>query len=66
MMLKLFVSMQTRIAELRDREAGQTYVEYAVLIALVALGAIVLLGLFKNDIATAFSKLGTAVKNAAP
>ena len=65
-MLKLFVSIQTRIAELRDREAGQTYVEYAVLIALVALGAIILLGLFKDDIATAFGDLGDAVTGAVP
>jgi Flp pilus assembly pilin Flp len=65
-MLKLFVSIQTRIAELRDREAGQTYVEYAVLIALVALGAIVLLGLFKDDLKTAFGDLGDAVTGVVP
>ena len=38
-MLKLFIALQNRVAELRDREEGQTFVEYGVLIAIVAIGA---------------------------
>ena len=62
-MLKLWVSLQNRIAELRDREEGQTYVEYAVLIAVVAIAAAGLLIAFRGDIASAFDKLGDAVKD---
>ena len=63
-MLKLWVSLQNRIAELRDREEGQTYVEYAVLIAIVAVGAVALLIAFRGDISKAFTDLGNAINGA--
>ena len=53
-MLKLFISMQNKIAELRDREEGQTFVEYGVLIAIVAIGAIALLVVFRDELSDAF------------
>jgi Flp pilus assembly pilin Flp len=56
-MLKLFVSLQNRLAELRDREDGQAYVEYGVLIAVVAIGMIAALILFRKDLGTAFSDI---------
>jgi Flp pilus assembly pilin Flp len=65
-MLKLFVSLQNRFAELRDREEGQAYVEYGVLIAVVALGMIVALGLFKTQLGNAFSAVGTKLINSVP
>ena len=65
-MLKFFVALQSRLVELRDREEGQTYVEYGVLIAVVAIAAIGLLVLFRGDLATAFGDLGDAVTNAVP
>ena len=65
-MLKLFVALQTRLADLRTREDGQTYVEYAVLIAVVAVAAIALLVAFRGDLSTAFSDLGDAVTAAVP
>jgi Flp pilus assembly pilin Flp len=61
-MLKLFVALQNRFAELRDREEGQAYVEYGVLLAIVAIGLIVTLGVFKGDIISAFNKIGDTVK----
>ena len=61
-MLKFFISLQTRITELRDRQEGQAYVEYGVLLALVAVGLIVTVGLFRNDIIAAFNDIRTAVQ----
>jgi Flp pilus assembly pilin Flp len=61
-MLKLFIALQTRITELRDREEGQAYVEYGVLLALVAIGLIVTVGFFRQDIINAFNDIRTSVQ----
>lgn len=63
-MLKLFCVVQNRIAELRDREEGQTFVEYGVLIAIVAIGAIALLLVFRGKLGDAFGTLGDKLKGA--
>jgi Flp pilus assembly pilin Flp len=42
-MTKFFVSLYTRLADLREREEGQTFAEYALIIALVAVALIVVL-----------------------
>ena len=60
-MLKYFVALQTRFVELRENQKGQAYVEYGVLLALVAIALIVTLGFFKDDIASAFNKIGNTV-----
>jgi pilus assembly protein Flp/PilA len=39
-MLRMFVGLQTWIAEQRDREEGQALVEYALILALVSVVAI--------------------------
>jgi Flp pilus assembly pilin Flp len=49
----------------RDGEAGQTLVEYALIIALVALAAIVALGFLSGKINALFSKAGNSVNNVA-
>jgi len=56
-MLKFIVPLQTRYMELRDNEKGQAYVEYGILLALVAVGLIVTLGLFRDDLIAAFNVL---------
>jgi Flp pilus assembly pilin Flp len=61
-MLKLFIALQTRVTGLRDRQEGQAYVEYGVLLALVAIGLIVTVGLFRDEIIQAFKDITTAVK----
>lgn len=61
-MLKLFIALQTRIAELRDRQEGQAYVEYGVLLALVAIGLIATVGFFRTDIINAFNDIRTGVQ----
>jgi len=60
-MLKLFVSLQNSLAELRTREEGQGYVEYGVLIALVAIFLIATLTIFRNDLGAAFTRISNAV-----
>jgi pilus assembly protein Flp/PilA len=36
-MLKIFTALQLRAMNLRDREEGQTFAEYGLLLALIAL-----------------------------
>ena len=63
-MLNFFVALQNRVSELRNREDGQTFVEYGVLIAIVAIGAIALLLVFRGDLADAFDALGNSLGSA--
>jgi Flp pilus assembly pilin Flp len=60
-MLKFYVALQNRVAELRDREDGQAYVEYGVLLAIVAIGLIVTMTAFRDDLIGAFNKVSGAV-----
>jgi pilus assembly protein Flp/PilA len=48
---------------LRNREDGQGLVEYALIIALVGLAAIVALGFLSTKINTLFSKAGNSLNN---
>ena len=45
----------------RDEESGQGLVEYALIIAIVSLGAIVALGFLSGKINTLFSKAGNSL-----
>jgi Flp pilus assembly pilin Flp len=47
----------------RDKESGQTLVEYALIIALISLAAIVALGFLSGKINTLFSKAGNSLNN---
>lgn len=49
---------------IRDEE-GQGMVEYGLIIALVAIGLIVAIGLLKDNLVTIFNKVGTTLGNAA-
>ena len=61
-MLKFIVAASDRgYMELRDNEKGQAYVEYGILLALVAVGLIITLVAFKDQIAAAFTSLGNKV-----
>ena len=55
-MLKLFVSIQNRLAVLRDEE-GQTMAEYGVVLAVITLGIVVTLGLLATGINGALTKV---------
>jgi Flp pilus assembly pilin Flp len=43
------------------REEGQTFVEYAVLTAVVAIGIIAVLTIFRGDIETALKNIGNTI-----
>ena len=55
MLLKMYVKFQ----DLMDREEGQDLVEYALVLALIALGATATMRILANAISTAFSNIAT-------
>jgi pilus assembly protein Flp/PilA len=51
-MLRMYTGLQTWVATLRDREEGQALVEYALIVALIAvvtIGALTALGTSVRD-----------------
>jgi len=60
-MLKLFVSLQNRLAELRDEE-GQTMAEYGVVLAVITLVIVATLLLLSGAINTALNKVVTVLR----
>ena len=56
-LLKLYVQMKTLLA----REEGQDLVEYALVVALIAFGAITGMGFLATGINNAFSGISTTV-----
>jgi Flp pilus assembly pilin Flp len=62
-MLKLFVSLQNRLAGLRDEE-GQTMAEYGVVLAVITLVIVATLLLLSGAINTALSKVVDVLKPA--
>jgi Flp pilus assembly pilin Flp len=59
-MLKLFVSLQNRLPELR-KEEGQTMAEYGVVLAVITLVIVATLLLLSGAINTALSKVITTL-----
>ena len=59
-MLKLFVSLQNRLADLRNEE-GQTMAEYGVVLAVITLVIVATLLLLSGAINTALSKVITTL-----
>lgn len=55
LLLKIYVSLQ----KLKDREDGQDMVEYALVVGLVALGAVAGLRTLATGIATSFNTIST-------
>lgn len=60
-MLKHFVAVQSKLAELQNEE-GQTMAEYGVVLAVITLGIIGALGLLSDEIGAALGKVTTALK----
>ena len=60
-MLKLFVSLQNRLADLRNEE-GQTMAEYGVVLAVITLVIVATLLLLSGAINTALNKVVTVLK----
>ena len=60
MMLKLYVTMQNMIAN----EEGQDLVEYALVVALIAFGAIAGMSALSTELNTAFKTISSQVGSA--
>lgn len=60
MMLKLYVKMQTLMAN----EEGQDLVEYALVVALIAFGAIAGMSALSGELNTAFNTISNKVSSA--
>ena len=55
--------LSVKIQNLLSREEGQDLVEYALIVAIVALGAIVGMGNLAKDINNAFNTVGNTLNN---
>jgi Flp pilus assembly pilin Flp len=61
LMLKAIVSAQNGIARLRDEEEAQTLTEYALIIAVIAIGVLVALYFLRDQIKNLFNKTGSSI-----
>ena len=61
--MSLVVSAQNMVANAREREEGQTFVEYALLLAGIAILLIVAIIFLKDRIADLFSSTGSSLQN---
>jgi pilus assembly protein Flp/PilA len=57
MLLKMYVKFQ----DLMSREEGQDLVEYALVVSIIALGAVATMRTVSGTIATLFTNLDTAI-----
>jgi Flp pilus assembly pilin Flp len=62
--LKLIVAAQNGFARLRDKEEAQTLTEYALIIAVIAIGVLVALYFLRDRIKDLFNKAGSSVTTA--
>ena len=60
-LLRMIASAQNGIARLRDDEEAQTLTEYALIIAVIAIGVLVALYFLKDQIKNLFSKAGSSM-----
>ena len=60
-MLKLFVALQTRLSDVRTRQEGQAFTEYAVILAVVGVTLAGVLVLFRGALTTVFTNVTTAL-----
>lgn len=56
-MLKIFTALQLRLMDLRDRQEGQTFAEYGLILAVIALVAVVTAITLGTDIAGKFTEI---------
>lgn len=59
----LVVRAQNLVVDVREREEGQTFVEYALLLAGIAILLIVAIIFLKDQIANLFSNTGSSLSN---
>ena len=63
-MLKLFINMKLAIARLAENEEGQGLTEYALILALIAIAAIVALQFLGGKVNDALSTVGSSLNTA--
>ncbi len=63
-LLRAAVRVQTTVADLRNREEGQTTTEYAILLGFLAIAIIVAILLLRDEIRELFSEAASSVDNA--
>jgi pilus assembly protein Flp/PilA len=63
-MLQMIVGMQTWIARARDREEGQALVEYALILALIAVVSLVALEALGTGVSTQLQAIADAIAGA--
>jgi pilus assembly protein Flp/PilA len=60
-MLRMFIGLQTWVATHRDREEGQALVEYALILALIAVVSITVLQTLGANVAGKLGEIATAI-----
>ncbi len=63
-LMRQWVRLQTYVAELRDREDGQTTTEYAILLGFLAIAIIIALFFLRNEIRELFSNAASSISRA--
>ena len=64
LIISIVVRAQNGVYRLRDDEQAQTLTEYALIIAVIAIGVLVALYFLKDQLKSVFSKTGSSVQNA--
>jgi pilus assembly protein Flp/PilA len=60
-MLQMYVGLQTWVASMRDREEGQALVEYALILALIAVVSITALTTLGGNVSARLDQIATAI-----
>ena len=63
-MLRMIIGLQTWIATARDREEGQALVEYALILALIAVVSLVALEALGTGVSTQLQAIADAITGA--
>ena len=63
-LLAVAVAVQTRIAELRNRDDGQTMAEYALILAGIAILVLLMVVFLGGEIRELFGETGSSVESA--
>ena len=64
LIISIVVRAQNGVYRLRDDEQAQTLTEYALILAVIAIGVLVALYFLRDQIKSFFSKTGSSVQNA--
>ena len=66
MLTKLIVRTKNALARLKQQKSGQTLVEYALILALVAFAAVIAMQTLAKDLNNAFVGIGTLLTSYVP